>query len=635
MPFFPTGTVYVGKVPWNNNYNHVRWYTSTTSQYNDIRALCGEEIPVQNYTYIRWGNSIKVMQNAELLKHYNYVMFMNANSNYAMWVYAFIVECNYINDNTTELVLETDIFQTYLFDVDMSNRVFIERRHVTKESDKIGDWIQPEPNLTGGDYWEFTDNVDEYVESLAFKLDTLIIDSTADVDYDGNTEPQRRVDVYGGYYNGILSGAGKFAFEMNQSWASDEYSGERMLWDLNKVGAAEAVCDVFMFPSAFLSTTDQQARVGNGMMNAGNYGRAWVKHRMNPKQMGAPKLYVDVKIPTTYQNGTTPHNNKVLTYPFRFVRVVAPTGNYVDYKYELFHVPENWGDHEPPAGYVSFIMYCNPFSTSNAVIKPQCYLGMGAPPEYALTFPCCIKASWQYSAYLNWAAQHAVSNAINFAADIAMIGIPIPHVKGAGGAVKALGAAGKIYKESSLFAKSKGASRATQMSFGATSAKHYYKETTPLDVWAEKLSIGGEYGAAGGILGLANLGSDIAYNTAQPSAFRGNSDMPSIYEGGNEHAYEIKFKPMQLRREIIRIYDDFFDMYGYAYNHIGGMTGKIRTLWSYWKTAAATFKSIRDSGFGVGAPAEVVAAFNAIFDNGVTLWHTTSGFGNYDGANNT
>ena len=102
MPFEPTGNVYVGTVPWTDDLSHVRWYTSTVAQYNDIRDLCTVVVPSDTYTYIRWNSSLKVLCNAETLKRYNYVMFRNTNSPNGVWVYAFIAECNYISVVSTK-----------------------------------------------------------------------------------------------------------------------------------------------------------------------------------------------------------------------------------------------------------------------------------------------------------------------------------------------------------------------------------------------------------------------------------------------------------------------------------------------------------------------------------------------------
>ena len=562
--------------------------------------------------------------NAETLKRYNYVMFKNTNSPQGVWVYAFIAECNYINDNTTELILDMDIFQTYLFDMDLSAFVFVERRMVDDDASITSpSWLIPEPNLVGGDFWEYSEGYSYDYDG--FKPDCIIIDTTADVHYGdifGPTSvPTARKDIYGGKYSSMPTGVAKYAFTLD---VSDEMGFARFLWDLNKVGAGDAVSDVFMYPSAFLTRPDNvNAPVGNGYwknLSGGNYGDAWKGHRLaSYDYVHSQEVILPFPSPSVDPDNTY-YNKKCFHYPYCFLRVEAATGNYVDYKYEGFY--------EEPR----FEMWCNPFATSNAVVCPRQYLGLDHASGYALTFPCNIRVPWVYGTFMNWSAQHAVSNAISFAADIAMIGIPAPQVKGAGAAVKALTSAGKVLKESSAYAKARGASVATQLSYGAASSRQYFRNTNPLEVGVERVGLSGELGSAAGILGLGHLASDISYNSMQPMASRGATDMPTIYNG-NGYSARVRFKCMHMRVAFLKVYDNFFSMFGYAMNRSQQFTGQTRPLYSYWKTSGAKFTSIIDTP-GLGAPMYVVDIFNAMFDNGVTLWHTTSGFGKYNFAGN-
>lgn len=89
-----------------------------------------------------------------------------------------------------------------------------------------------------------------------------------------------------------------------------------------------------------------------------------------------------------------------------------------------------------------------------------------------------------------------------------------------------------------------------------------------------------------------------------------------------------------MMARFLRIYDDFFDMFGYAYNRIGYVGSMTRPLWCYWKTDNASLRPRIGTDIINGAPAYAVAAINAMFDNGVTMWNVTDGFGDYDYDNN-
>lgn len=67
--------------------------------------------------------------------------------------------------------------------------------------------------------------------------------------------------------------------------------------------------------------------------------------------------------------------------------------------------------------------------------------------------------------------------------------------------------------------------------------------------------------------------------------------------------------------------DNFFTMYGYAYNKIGIPNTHSRPHWNYVKT-----NGLKIIG---GCPADALAKIKQVFDNGVTFWKSASEVGNY------
>lgn len=82
---------------------------------------------IDNFMYVRQNESIKVPYCKDDIIQYNYVMYKNSEfSN--KWYYAFITDIRYINPNTSEVFLKTDVFQTYYFESTFKTS-FIEREH--------------------------------------------------------------------------------------------------------------------------------------------------------------------------------------------------------------------------------------------------------------------------------------------------------------------------------------------------------------------------------------------------------------------------------------------------------------------------------------------------------------------------
>lgn len=73
-------------------------------------------------------------------------MYYNTDDLDPKYYYAYIIDLKYINDNMTEIYIETDVFQTWQFDFTYL-KSFVERKHVT--DDQVGHNTIPESIATG------------------------------------------------------------------------------------------------------------------------------------------------------------------------------------------------------------------------------------------------------------------------------------------------------------------------------------------------------------------------------------------------------------------------------------------------------------------------------------------------------
>ena len=64
---------------------------------------------------------------------YNYVMYQNTHYS-TKWFYAFILGMEYVNDNMTRIVITTDPYQTWQFDITFMQS-FVEREMIAANSD--------------------------------------------------------------------------------------------------------------------------------------------------------------------------------------------------------------------------------------------------------------------------------------------------------------------------------------------------------------------------------------------------------------------------------------------------------------------------------------------------------------------
>lgn len=107
-------------------------FANVTAQTNYFLGL-QNYVEAQDTYYQRQNNVIEFPAHIDTIIHYNYVMYKNNNySN--KWFYAFITDMKYINDGVTEITIQTDVFQTWQFDITWKQS-FIEREMIAVAND--------------------------------------------------------------------------------------------------------------------------------------------------------------------------------------------------------------------------------------------------------------------------------------------------------------------------------------------------------------------------------------------------------------------------------------------------------------------------------------------------------------------
>lgn len=126
MEILPTNRVRLIKnVPFSVNYQDVVLFDNATAQQSYFNSL--PHIEFDNITYTRNNGQIKVNANRETLLDYNYMYFQNSNYGTKIF-YAFITNVIYINPNTSLIKFVIDEWQTWYFDLTF-RPTFIERKH--------------------------------------------------------------------------------------------------------------------------------------------------------------------------------------------------------------------------------------------------------------------------------------------------------------------------------------------------------------------------------------------------------------------------------------------------------------------------------------------------------------------------
>lgn len=308
---------------------------------------------------------------------------------------------------------------------------------------------------------------------------------------------------------------------------------------------------------------------------------------------GFAKPYKDV-------DGYVPKNNKLFCYPYKYVEVDNMEGSTQIYEYEYFNST-------PPAtssGIFQFKVLGANNGNLELVLYPLNYkdkefvddnthihnsLGMHS-------FPPC---SWSIDSYKAWLAQKNAYYELDTA-----ISVGDARISGGYSGLK------------------------TGMTAGA-------KIGSNLGGGGFVSALTGTAGAiAGGALG-AGIGGYLGQQEATDLATYDNltrneitPHTPNQNKGTNTAAVltscgakTFQVKEMTITHNYAQMIDDYFTMYGYAVKQVLTPNMNARPHWTYVKTIGCNVNG--------AFPASDARAIEAIFDNGVRLWHNLDEMGNY------
>ena len=254
-------------------------------------------LELEDFTYQRRDNIIRVPQVYETLEQYNYVMYQNPDYS-TKYYYAYITDLRYINDNMTEVTIKTDVFQTWQFDF-IYMKSFVEREMVNNDS--VGLHTIPE-GLETGDY--IINSTDYYsgLDDCGYMVQT-----TEDwyPDDDPHTQPIQKFTNYGGI---AYNGKAYFCLDLDD-----------VRFAIIGLASVDMIYNIFMIPKSIVNY---------------NHSSPYVLHWEGQSSPSVNTYIVDK--PTSI-NGYVPKNNKLFTYPYNFMIMTNNNGTSNVLHYEKFN----------------------------------------------------------------------------------------------------------------------------------------------------------------------------------------------------------------------------------------------------------------------------------------------------------
>lgn len=567
----PEGTIYLlQRIPLRPDLNMTIYpWASKETQFNWF--LKHKLYTYEGTTRVR-GNTVMVEIETDRVLHCNYMMFQNKGySN--KWFYAFVTNVEFVNNVTTRLTFQLDLFQTWCFDWDIQP-CFVDREHVNDDS--IGANTVPE-GLEHGDYI-----ASNSVSSGAFSTyNTGMLYAPEVSDNPEVIFPPVVGDYWGKVYVGLQYKSGSLV----------DIGGT--ISKFIKNGNTSSIVAVFMIPTAF--DTPGNTAVGMSIVRP--------------------------------SYGFTPKNNKLFTGEFMYCLATNLEGGEMALPFELFS-NEN--------GSATFSINGCRSASFSAVMYPTNYKGVfdRANALRLGGFPLCAYQTSSYQEYLaRTQSQVAVQkrfleaqeDALN--ASLAAQG----EVNAAASKQNALGylsafntALGATSRASDMMiGDNYSVSGVTDYVSGMANAAAQVAST----VWgSDAQSAAWKLQGISNSLQNASIQSQIQMINAQRAAHAvGGSSGAGTASGHTEvnaNMKDFRLYSMRIKDEFARIIDDYFSLYGYAVHRVKVPNFEGRYTWNYVKTAGCVFK-------GYDIPLQMQMQLAASLDAGMTFWHTPDNFGDY------
>lgn len=118
--FTPQSKIYLLKGVPIDAMNNTFWgaFNNTEEQFNFFINNY-DHVVFENYTYQRKDGTVVVPGIYDDLRLYNYLIYQNGDTgNKSKWIYCFITSLGYLNDNATSISFETDVIQTWRFEIE-------------------------------------------------------------------------------------------------------------------------------------------------------------------------------------------------------------------------------------------------------------------------------------------------------------------------------------------------------------------------------------------------------------------------------------------------------------------------------------------------------------------------------------
>ena len=402
MTFNPSSTIYLCNVPIDNTYKNQIYFAKLADQNKYFSSRVVKTF--SNYLTVRktladgsFQSSIKVDANIDDLYQCNYMYYQNANHG-TRYFYAFITKLIYVNEGTTEIVFETDVYQTWRFFTELKES-YVVREH--SETDNVGDNVVPE-KFNFEDYKYITIESASKAENLSeygYLIATSEFVPFEVTDYEGK----------GGFYSGVYQG--------HYMYYVSDFTGVSSFLETAET-VSDCVQSITVIPKFCVSNSFADDVLNVGMLAktsdpANEVIDIYIREFLEENEEGK-KLF----------DGYEYKNNKLRTSPFFNFVVSNQNGDEAIYNIEDFAV----------SNYITFTMYGDISSNPSITLIPSNYKGVKKNVDFGISISNFPQCSFNSDTYKLWLAKNQFGQTIDIVRSVGNIVAGVATMAVSGGA---------------------------------------------------------------------------------------------------------------------------------------------------------------------------------------------------------
>lgn len=600
MPTPPTptsGVIRLLNVPFDSSYKNVLDFENDDARFNYMidRQITNQGSDIKYHftdcQYSRRDGTLRVPTHIDKLYNCNYLMYQNPFYS-DKWFYCFVTAQRYVNDNCTELKIDTDVYSTWITSANIKPS-FVEREHTN--DDAPGNNTIPEGLETG----EIVTTV-QYDLTNEFKPEVLLA-------FTGDKIGSRAIDVNGGYYNGIPSSIPFLLSKINIATA--------LIEKINQNSQGDKILTIFTVPHLAVKDLIETPNVDETINQTGFYqlprytqqGERTIfePYLSNPegKYPGRDHYYWD-----DYSSNYVPRNKKLLTYPYTYLTFNPPNGSSKIYRFEDFI-----------GRWVMFNAFSEINPNPSVLLTPVHYQHLGLNIQESSIVNGYPNLSYKNDVFNTWLAQN--SQLVNISTDRAKFDYDvqsahnnIAQTRETTNALTGLITSAVGGVASAITGNIGGVINSVAGGVGGFLNSGYNLQ----DLEWNQVSNAGNW-----MYDVRSINAQVEKQSMMPDTGSLSSSNATLL--GYNLLGRATFSVMAIKREYVEKIDKYFDMFGYQTNAVKTPNLKGRKNWNYVKTI-----NINITG---RIPLSDLNKLKSIFDTGITIWHNPNTIYNYDADN--